>query len=115
LSPPRLRADAAPEAESRDKLVARWLSLTRDVLPAMASDRNWPIALDHCFMRVCLDAALGSPWTKAVGRPAIRTMSEAQIAAAIAVAEAIVEQPDLLSDLNRRSLDGRRAARTFER
>jgi hypothetical protein len=42
-------------------------------------------------------------------------MSEAQIAAAIAVAEAIVEQPDLLSDLNRRSLDGRRAARTFER
>ena len=80
-------------------------------MPGMAADNRWPIALDHCFMRVCLDTALGVPWTDAIGRPAIRTMSDAQLGAAIAVADSIVERPALLVDLNRNSLAGRRAAR----
>ena len=95
----------------RDKLVARWLDLTRDVLPKMARRYSWPITFDHCFMRVCLDEALGTPWTTAIARPAIRSMSINQLAAVVGVAEAIVAQPDLLIELNRKSLEGRRGTR----
>ena len=97
--------------DDRATLVARWHALTRDALPAMAPVQRWPIRLDHCFMRVCLDAALGSPWTATVGRPAVRSMSETQLLAAIAVAESIVAEPDRLPALNAASLRGRRAAR----
>ena len=95
----------------RAALEQRWLALTRERLPAMAGRHGWPIHLDHCFMRVCLDAALGAPWTAAVKRPALHHMSDAQLEAAIRVAESIAARPDALPELNRRSLDGRRAAR----
>lgn len=96
---------------TRDTLVARWLELTRTILPGMAASQRWPIRFDHCFMRVCLDAALGAPWTHAVRAPAIRNMDEAQLRAAIAIAERIVSEPDTLPPLNAASLRGRRAAR----
>lgn len=95
----------------RQTQTARWYELTRVVLPGMASTQNWPIRLDHCFMRVCLDAVLGSPWTRQIGRPAIRTISDDQLAAAIAVAESIAAEPARLPTLNEASLQGRRAAR----
>ncbi len=95
----------------RAALMQRWLVATRERLPALAASQNWPISLDHSFMRVCLDAALGSPWNATVERPAIRTMTEAQLAAAVAVAEGILAEPDRLAELNSRSLAGRRSAR----
>ena len=91
----------------REELEDRWLALTRRVLPGMAAAEGWPIRLDHCFMRVCLDAAIGRPWHEAVRRPAIRHLTEAQLAAAIAVAERIRAEPALLPALNRQSLLGR--------
>lgn len=94
----------------RTALVARWVTLTRDVLPNMAAAQRWPIHLDHCFMRVCLDAALGAPWTRSVARPAVHNMDDRQLAAAVRVAEGIVAAPDTLVPLNRRSLAGRRPA-----
>ena len=103
-------ADAATEP-GRDALVARWYELTRTVLPAMAPDQGWPISLDHCFMRVCLDAVLGAPWTAAVRRPAVRHMSGAALAAVVDTAERIAAEPDLLPHLNARSLEGRRVRR----
>ena len=99
-----------PVAHGRDALVARWTVLTRDVLPGMAAAERWPIHLDHCFMRVCLDAALGTPWTRTVPRPAIHNMDDRQLAAAVRVAEGVVAAPDTLVRLNRRSLAGRRRA-----
>ena len=97
---------------TRAALVERWLLLTRRILPAMAEQERWPIRFDHCFMRVCLDDAMGRPWTEVVRRPAISTMSDAQLAAAVRTAETIVEQPDTLTVLNERSLQQRRAARS---
>ena len=91
----------------REALVDHWLALTRRVLPGMAVAEGWPIRLDHCFMRVCLDAAIGRPWHEAVRRPAIRHLTEAQLAAAVAVAERIRAEPGLLPGLNRQSLLGR--------
>lgn len=101
----------ADEDAFRAALEARWLALTRAVLPAMAEEHGWPIHLDHCFMRICLDAVLGAPWTAAVARPALRHMTDAQLAAAVAVAEAVAAKPDTLPALDAGSLDGRRAAR----
>jgi hypothetical protein len=91
-------------ASPRAALLARWLELTREVLPGMAGAERWPIRLDHCFMRVCLDAAIGRPWHEAVRRPAIRHLTEAQLAAAVAVAERIRAEPALLRPLNLQSL-----------
>jgi len=93
----------APEAR-RDILVHRWLDLTRRVLPDMAAAQAWPIRLDHCFMRVCLDAAVGRPWHEVIGRPAIHHASDLELARAIAVAESILQAPDILPVLNTESL-----------
>ena len=91
--------------------MARWLELTRRTLPGMAAAQRWPIRLDHCFMRVCLDEAMGGPWTEVLRRPAIHSMTDRQLAAAIGVAEAIVARPALLAGLNACSLERRRALR----
>ncbi len=102
-----------PETAGADRaaLTDRWYDLTRTVLPGLAEAHTWPIHLDHCFMRVCLDAALGSPWHTAVGRPAVRHMTAAQLRAAVGVAEGIAADPTTLPALNAASLRGRRAAR----
>ena len=55
-------------------------------------------------MRVCLDIAIQERWDRRVRRPAIRNLSDAQLAAAVAIAEQIVEQPDSLPALNAASL-----------
>lgn len=99
------------KADRRARLVARWLELTREILPSMAAAQRWPVRHDHCFMRICLDAAFGTPWTHAVRAPAIRTMTSDQLALAVAIAERVVTEPRLLPDLNARSLAGRRTAR----
>ena len=96
------RPGAAPV--DRRALVERWLSLTREMLPGMAAAQGWPIRLDHCFMRVCLDAALGVRWDTVVRRPAIRHLDDVQLGRAVALAEAIAAQPDLLPRLNADSL-----------
>lgn len=61
-------------------------------------------------MRVCLDASLGARWDSVVPRPAIRTLSTAQLAQAVAQAEAIIADPASLPELNRASLRMRRNA-----
>ena len=97
--------------QDRGAVLARWYALTREVLPALAAEHRWPIHLDHCFMRVCLDTALGAPWTATVRAPAVRHMSDDQFAAAMRVAEGIAAEPATLAELNARSIAGRRAAR----
>ncbi len=95
------RADVPAD---RAALQARWLHLTRTVLPGMAAEHGWPIRLDHCFMRVCLDAAIGARWDATVRLPAIRHLTDPQLARAVAIAEAIQAAPDTLRGLNTASL-----------
>ena len=109
MTVPRPMSRTESAGDTRGALVARWQTLTREILPAMAADHHWPIRLDHCFMRVCLDEAFGSPWTARIERPAVRTMSDAELRRSIAVAERIVAAPELLAILNEKSLAGRRA------
>ena len=74
----------------------------------MAAEQHWPIRLDHCFMRVCLDNALGQRWDTLVRRPAIRHLTDEQLGRAVAVATAITRDPACLPALNRASLALRR-------
>lgn len=96
---------------TREQMVARWLDLTRHVLPGMAPAARWPIRFDHCFMRVCLDHAIGQPWHERVRRPAIRHLDDDQLQRAIALAERIAADPATLPGLNEQSLAWRRASR----
>jgi hypothetical protein len=97
-------------AGSRATLVARWSALVKNTLPQMSAQHQWPISNDHCFMRVCLDAAIGQPWHLAVKRPAIRNLSDEQLIGAIAVAESLVYSPQTLDALNRQSIAWRNSA-----
>jgi hypothetical protein len=88
----------------RASLLERWRTLTKGVLPDMAAAHRWPIRLDHCFMRVCLDDALGARWDTVVRRPAVRHLTDAQLGRAVMTAERIVADPALLRPLNQTSL-----------
>lgn len=90
--------------DDRTALLARWNDLTRRVLPGMAGVERWPIRLDHCFMRVCLDHAVGDVWTAHIPRPAIAHMDAPTLARAVAIAYGICDQPDTLPALNHQSL-----------
>lgn len=107
---PGLEPAGGPGGE-RERLARRWLELTRRVLPGMAAAQGWPICRDHCFMRVCLDNALGRPWHEVIRRPAIRWLGLHQFRAAVGVAEGIVVEPWTLPELNEVSLAWRRGAR----
>lgn len=77
----------------------------------MAGEHDWPIRLDHCFMRVFLDHAVGGQWDRTVARPAIRHMPGPMLARAVALAERTSIEPGILSALNTESLAWRRAQR----
>ncbi|UZK70817.1 GCN5-related N-acetyltransferase [Sphingomonas sp. S1-29] len=89
----------------RDELEAAWLTLTRETLPQAAAARGWPIARDHCFQRVLLDAATGGCWYDAIReRPAYRHAAPDVLAAAIALGRAVLAGSEDLAALNRQSL-----------
>ena len=97
---------------SREARVSRWNTLVRVTLPSMAKPNLWPISLDHCFMRVCLDTALGGPWHLSVKRPAIKYLTDDQLEAAIAVGEGLVARPQMLAALNSASIAWRKATKS---
>jgi len=105
----------ADDISRRDLLIARWMTLVGDILPAMAKRCHWPISQDHCFMRVCLDTLFGAPWHAVVRRPAVRNLSDAQLGAAISIAEDLVRAPETLAALNRQSILWRRDATNLNR
>ncbi len=92
----------------RADLERRWLQLTREVLPALAAARRFPVRHDHCFQRILLDAACGGRWTDMVaGRPAYRRIGAERLAAAVRLAEAAAAGAVDLHALNRQSLHWR--------
>lgn len=103
-------SDGAVPDRDRAALEAEWLRLTRTLLPGLATERGWPIRADHCFQRVLLDAAVGDVWYDAVSqRPAYRHIAVDLLHSAVALGRGIAEGREDLVELNRRSLDWRRA------
>lgn len=88
----------------RAALEARWLDLTRRVLPEAAGP-GWPVRLDHCFQRILLDNAVGGVWYGAIpGRPAYRHAPEAVLREAVQLGEDVLAGRADLAALNRVSL-----------
>lgn len=90
----------------RAALEARWLHLTRVLLPEAAAARpDWPVRLDHCFGRILLDNACGGRWYDHVPRrPAYRHCPEPMLARALDLAERVLAGEADLHRLNARSL-----------
>lgn len=89
----------------------RWTHIYRKHLPELAKARDpvqptWPVYLDHCFARICLDNAVGvdRPWTEVVKAPAVKNMTDDQLKAAIWLAERIATGEEDLVELDDNSL-----------
>ncbi len=86
----------------------RFKELTEQLLPDMARTERWPIRLDHCFKRICLDNAFEDVWYNHLKRPAERYISEPALSRAVAIAEQLyTEGLPVLAVLNRNSLTWR--------
>lgn len=70
--------------------IAHFKRLTEEVLPALARQESWPIRLDHCFKRICLDYAFEDVWYQHLARPAERHITGVPLARAIACAEELI-------------------------
>ena len=86
--------------------VARYLHLTREVMPrlARAGQVTWPVREDHCFQRIVLDAVVGDVWYAHLARPAYKHLSLAQARRAVALCEGIIDGSVDVHALNRASL-----------
>ncbi|MBD2090776.1 hypothetical protein H6F67_13025 [Microcoleus sp. FACHB-1515] len=86
----------------------RYLELTNQTLPDLAKQRRFPVRFNHCFQRIILDNLFGGCWYDRLDRKqgaAYRQLTEEQLEQAIAIAEAIIAQPDeYLIELNQNSL-----------
>lgn len=92
-------------SSNRSGRIADFKRLTETVLPALARDQHWPIRLDHCFKRICLDHAFGGAWYDFLPRPAERHLDGPALERALACAEGIVaEGRPALDERNKASL-----------
>ena len=90
-----------------DELLARYRSLTGELLPARAARERWVVRHDHCFRRIVLDHTVGAAGRSVlVGTaPAWRQLDATQLQAAVDVAESIATGGDArLRALNAQSL-----------
>lgn len=89
----------------RAALEQDWMTLTRKALPEAAQGRDWPVHLDHCFQRICLDHACGGCWYDTIkNRPAFRCASDAVLQKAVGYARDILNDTRDLHQMNRQSL-----------
>ena len=89
----------------RTALEADWLHLTRVALPNAAKTQDWPVHLDHCFQRICLDHACGGCWYDHIpGRPAYKSADDETLDRAVKCAQDILAGKANIQGLNRMSL-----------
>jgi hypothetical protein len=114
----------------RAALLRRYRELVLDELPRRARAGRWVVVADHCFGRIVLDNTVGGRWYDVLDRrsdrsghdastphsvrpgrpapnptPAFARLDDAQLAAAVALAERIAAEGDpLLRELDARSL-----------
>ena len=85
--------------------IARFKLLTEHLLPQRGKERHWPLRLDHCFKRVCLDHAFQDVWYRHLKRPAERHITGEALARALLCAEDLLtDDGTLLAARNKESL-----------
>ena len=87
-----------------DALAREWFALTRDEMPGLAQERDWPVHLDHCFQRILLDNAVGAKWNEEIPAPAYRNAEDAVLEKAIALGRSAIAGTEDLAELNNNSL-----------
>ena len=89
-----------------NNIVKRYIKLTKQVLPMMASDTKlqWPVKYDHCFQRIVLDNICNGCWYDHLKRPAYKNLSNSQALKAVKLCEDIMSGNADLHTLNRKSL-----------
>lgn len=88
--------------------IARFKLLTEQLLPQRAKQQKWPLRLDHCFKRVCLDHAFQDVWYRHLKKPAERNMAGEPLARALRCAEDLLaDDGSLLAARNMQSLGWR--------
>lgn len=93
---------------THEEQILRLKALTEQVLPALARERGWPIRLDHCFKRICFDAAFEDVWYRHVKRPAERHLAGEALERALQCAEELATGDRALLELrNHESLHWR--------
>ena len=94
------------DGDDISELRAAYVRRVTEELPRAARREGWPIRDDHCFARVVLDNVFGDAWYGHVdGRPAYRHLSPAELAAAVALADRMLEAGrPAVEALNRDSL-----------
>lgn len=89
----------------RAALEQDWIKLTRQDVPAAAKTRDWPVHLDHCFQRICLDHACGGCWYDTItDRPAYKAAADDVLRRAVGHARDILTDTADLYEMNRQSL-----------
>ena len=94
------------DQETVGDLIAEYLHLTKEVLPALARTerKDWPVREDHCFQRIVLDAVCGGVWYEHLDRPAYKNLSPQQAEQTVALCQDIAAGKADLAQLNRQSL-----------
>lgn len=93
------------EQHVRNSLIHRYKSLTEIELPARAREARWPLRLDHCFKRICLDWACNDCWYKHIPKPAEAHLDGVVLERAVQCAEEILRSgAELLRERNAASL-----------
>ena len=78
--------------------------LTQTTLPGVARERGYPVHLDHCFKRICMDNAVSGYWREFVKAPFYEHASYLQLVTALGIARAIFDGQADITELNKRSL-----------
>lgn len=87
------------------------MQLTNVVLPSISLERGFPVTLNHCHQRICLDTLFQGCWYEflVVGKiPAYRQLDVDQLQQLVDIAQSLVDG-DLkhINLLNQQSLDWR--------
>lgn len=95
-----------PQPPRAADLVARYMTLTKDVMPRLArtTHSDWPVRNDHCFQRIVLDTICGGVWYDFLHRPAYKNMSFKQAQQAVRLCHKIISGDVDLATLNAQSL-----------
>lgn len=95
-----------PTPEPADALRAELLRLAREDFPAAAATGDYPVRLDHCFLRIVYDNLFGAPWRTVLpkGKPAITQLTAEQLARALEIGRSIIADPQTCRRLNAHSL-----------
>ena len=86
----------------------KYMHLTNQVMPEVARQQHWPVHLNHCFQRIILDTLFQDCWYHHLDRtrriPAYRQLSEQQLEEALAIAQRMLDAPEVVRQLNQQSL-----------